>query len=301
MRFGSVCSGIESASVAWHPLGWETAWVSEVDAAASAVLAYRLPNVPNLGDMTQIAPLIEAGVVEAPDVLVGGTPCQSFSVAGRRQGLADPRGQLTLSFVEIADAIDSARRAVGKPECVIVWENVPGILSHKDNPFGNFLAALAGEDEPLEPSGKRWPDAGVVLGPQRAIAWRVLDAQYFGLSQRRKRITLVASARDGFDPGEILLEFDGVRRDSPPSREKGQDVAGTLDARTDGGGFLGTDGACSGHVVPAATGVRLTNRVTSALVPGGAYRNFDVSQRGGDGPSGCRDGDVNPYARRRVR
>lgn len=230
MRFGSICSGIEAASVAWYPFNWHAAWLSEIDTAASAVLAHRFPKVPNLGDMTAIAPLIDAGVVEAPDILVGGTPCQGFSVAGRRGGLSDPRGQLTLSFVEIADAIDNARRANGEPECIIVWENVPGVLSMGDNAFGNFLAALAGEDEAFEPSGKRWTDAGIVVGPQRAIAWRVLDAQFFGLAQRRKRVFVVASARDGFDPGEILFEFDGVRRDSPPSRQAKQDVAGTLDA-----------------------------------------------------------------------
>jgi DNA (cytosine-5)-methyltransferase 1 len=254
MRFGSVCSGIEAASVAWHPLGWRAAWLSEIDAHASAVLAYRFPNVPNLGDMTGIATMIEARVVDAPDVLVGGTPCQGFSVAGRRGGLADPRGQLTLSYVEILDAIDDARREAGEPECIAVWENVPGVLSMGDNAFGNFLAALAGEDSALEPPGKRWPDAGIVVGPQRAIAWRVLDAQFFGLAQRRKRVFVVASARDGFDPGEILLEFDGVRRDSPPSRQAQQNPAASAQGRADvSGGKVAASSHWDGDEYPHPT------------------------------------------------
>lgn len=236
--------------MAWHPLGWQAAWLAEVDRAASEVLAHRFPHVANHGDMTQLPGMVDRREIEAPDALVGGTPCQAFSVAGRREGLADERGQLTLAYVDLADAIDRVRVADGEQPCIIVWENVPGVLSSKDNAFGCFLAGLAGEDLPLEPPGKKWGNAGVVLGPQRAVAWRTLDAQWFGLTQRRRRVFVVASAREGFDPAGILFEFEGVRRDTAPSREARQDVAGTLDARTDGGGFPGTDGACSGHVVP---------------------------------------------------
>lgn len=289
MRFGSVCSGIEAASVAWYPLGWHAAWLSEIDASASAVLAHRFPDVQNLGDMTAIAPMIEAGIIEAPDILVGGTPCQGFSVAGRRGGLADPRGQLTLSFVEILDAIDDARRANGEPECIAVWENVPGVLSMGDNAFGNFLAALAGEDEALEPSGKRWPDAGLVVGPQRAIAWRVLDAQFFGLAQRRKRVFVVASAREGFDPGEILFEFDGVRRDSPPSRQAQQDPAAA--AQGSAGGRSHWDGdyphPSLSQVGTATGGVGQSNQ--SVFSQRGAYLVGDrITNRLIDQPVGAR-------------
>jgi len=218
ITFGSVCSGIEAASVAWEPLGWKAAWFAEIEAFPSAVLAHHWPDVPNLGDMTTI----DASQVVAPDVLVGGTPCQAFSFAGLRGSLADPRGNLTLKFVELANAIDRQR----DEPCIVVWENVPGVLNTKDNAFGCFLAGLAGEAVPLVPPGGRWANAGVVLGPERAVAWRVLDAQYFGLAQRRRRVFVVASARDGFDPAKVLFEFDGVRRDTPPSREAGQETAG---------------------------------------------------------------------------
>ncbi len=241
IKFGSVCSGIEAASVAWESLGFSAAWVSEIDKFPCAVLAHHYPKIKNLGDMSNIAAMIKSQEIEAPEVLVGGTPCQAFSVAGLRAGLSDSRGQLTLKFVELANAIDAQRRSDGLGESIIVWENVPGVLSSKDNAFGCFLAGLAGESEPLEPPGGKWANAGCVFGPQRAIAWRVLDAQYFGLAQRRKRVFVIASARKGFDPTKILFEFDGVRRDSPPSRETGQDVAETLASRTSASGIPRND------------------------------------------------------------
>jgi DNA (cytosine-5)-methyltransferase 1 len=225
--YGSVCSGIEAATAAWQPLGMEAAWFAEIEPFPSAVLAHHYPNVQNLGDMTKLAALVLAGKIKAPAVLVGGTPCQAFSVAGMREGLADPRGALTIKYVELADAIDHVRARRGEPEVVTVWENVPGVLSDKQNAFGCFLGALAGEDCELQPSGKRWTDAGCVYGPKRTVAWRILDAQYFGLAQRRRRVFVVASARRGFDPLEVLFEREGVRRDTAPRRGEGQDVTGT--------------------------------------------------------------------------
>lgn len=230
MIYGSVFSGIEAASVAWEPIGFIPAWFAEIEPFPSSVLAHHWPHIKNLGDMTKIADMIKAGNVAAPDILVGGSPCQSFSLAGLRLGLDDHRGQLTLEFVRLADEIDNKRVSNGLAESVIVWENVPGVLSSKDNAFGCFLAALAGEDEELIPSGKKWPNAGFVLGPKRAIAWRVLDAQYFGVPQRRRRVFVVASARNGFDPSQVLFEFEGVRRDSPPCREQKESIARTLEA-----------------------------------------------------------------------
>lgn len=225
LKFGSVCSGIEAASVAWDPLGWKAAWVAEIEAFPSAVLAHHWPEVPNLGDMTKLPDLVANDNIVAPDVLVGGTPCQAFSVAGRRESLADARGALSLSYVRLADEIDERRRANGLPAAVIVWENVPGVLSTKDNAFGCFLAGLAGEDQPLFPTGGKWSNAGLVLGPSRAVAWRILDAQFFGVAQRRRRVFVVASSREGFDPAQVLFEFDGLRRDSAPRREAGQNAA----------------------------------------------------------------------------
>ncbi|EHN8849227.1 phage N-6-adenine-methyltransferase [Enterobacter hormaechei] len=248
MKYGSVCSGIEAASKAWEPLGWKPAWFSEIEPFPSAVLAHHWPEVNNLGDMTKIADAVRAGEVEAPDILVGGTPCQAFSIAGLREGLSDDRGQLTLSYVELANAIDAKRRERGEPEAIIVWENVPGVLSSKDNAFGCFLAGLAGESSELQPSGGKWTHAGCVSGPQRVIAWRVLDAQFFGVAQRRRRVFVVASARKGFDPAEVLFEFDSVRRDSAPRRETQKAVA-ALTAR--GVGTCGADDnqAQAGHLI----------------------------------------------------
>lgn len=232
MRYGSVCSGIEAATVAWHRLGWQAAWLSEIDPFPCAVLAHHYPNIPNLGDMTQIPAMIRSGQIEAPDVLVGGTPCQSFSVAGVRKGLSDDRGALSLYFIEIADEIDAVRKRNGQEPAIIFWENVPGVFSSTDNAFGCFLGALAGSDCELQPTGKRgkWTNAGVVLGTKRTIVWRVLDAQFYGLAQRRKRVFVVASARRAFDPTQVLFERTGVRRNPAPCRESQQDLAATLEA-----------------------------------------------------------------------
>ncbi|CAN7516401.1 DNA cytosine methyltransferase [Pseudomonas sp. LjRoot71] len=226
ITYGSVCSGIEAATCAWHPLGWKAEWFAEIEPFPSAVLAHRWPKVTNHGDMTKLAQKILSRLIPAPAVTVGGTPCQDFSVAGMRAGLAGERGALTISYVELIDAIDHVRTSDGDPECVAVWENVPGVLSDKGNAFGCFLGALVGESDALQPSGGKWTDAGCVYGPKRSAAWRVLDAQYFGLAQRRRRVFVVASARAGFDPAAVLFEPEGVRRDTAPRRGEGQDIAG---------------------------------------------------------------------------
>jgi DNA (cytosine-5)-methyltransferase 1 len=212
-----VCSGIEAASVAWEPLGWSAAWLAEIEPFPSRVLAHRFPQVPNLGDMTAIADRIRAGEVERPDVLVGGTPCQAFSVAGLRRSLDDARGNLTLCFAELVDACSPA---------FTVWENVPGVLSTKDNAFGCLLGALAGSGAALEPHRDLgWTDAGLVAGPGGVAAWRILDAQFFGLAQRRLRVFVVRCPRGGRDPGEILFESPRLRWDPPPRSKAGQGVA----------------------------------------------------------------------------
>lgn len=277
MRYGSVCSGIEAASVAWHPLGWRAAWLAEIEPFPSAVLAHHYPNVPNLGDMTKIARAVLVGDVEAPDMLVGGTPCQAFSIAGLREGLDDERGQLTLSYVRLFDAIDYVRGRGGRPPAICVWENVPGVLSDKTNAFGCLLAGLAGEDVELVPPGKKWANAGCVFGPTRTVAWRILDAQYFGVAQRRRRVFVIASARKDFNPAKVLFEFEGVRRDTAPSREARQDVAGTLASRSGAGGFPGTDEACSGYL-QAYGGGRTSGslEVAACLTAKGQRIDFEV-------------------------
>ncbi|MDP9666283.1 UNVERIFIED_ORG: DNA (cytosine-5)-methyltransferase 1 [Pseudomonas cremoricolorata] len=234
ITYGSVCSGIEAATVAWHPLGWRAEWYAEIEPFPCAVLAHHYPAIPNHGDMTRLAALVLSGKIPAPEVLVGGTPCQAYSVAGMREGLADPRGALTIKYVELLDAIDHVRTKRGQPEAACLWENVPGVLSDKGNAFGCFLGALVGESAELKPPGGKWKDAGCVYGPTRTVAWRVLGAQYFGLAQRRRRVFVVASARAGFDPIEVLFEREGLRRDTPPRRGQGEDAAGTITASTGG-------------------------------------------------------------------
>jgi DNA (cytosine-5)-methyltransferase 1 len=282
VSYGSVCSGIEAASVAWHWLGWQPAWFAEIEKFPSAVLAYRWPDVSNLGDMTQIAAAIRAGKIEAPDVLVGGTPCQAFSVAGLRNGLADERGQLTLAFVELVNAIDEKRREQGKPPVTVVWENVPGVFSSKDNAFGCFLAGLAGESCALESPGKRWSNAGYVLGPERAIAWRVLDAQFFGVAQRRRRVFVVATARGDIDPAKILFESEGLRRDYPPRREtteivaaftaRGAGTGGADDSQEQAGHLQTVVGAIAAHSFTGGAGGRPEGAAAGHYIPVGTFR-----------------------------
>lgn len=250
LTYGSVCSGIEAASVAWEPVGMKPLWFSEIEPFPSAVLTAHWPQVDNLGDMTKLAAAIRSGDAPAPDLLVGGTPCQAFSVAGLRGGLSDERGLLTLSYVELADSIDEKREQNGEQPAIIVWENVPGVLGSKDNAFGCFLAGLAGESEELKPTGEKWTNVGYVSGPKRTVAWRILDAQYFGVAQRRRRVFVVASARTDICPAEILFEYDCLHGGITPGGETGKEITGTLAARTHGGGGLGTDFECNGGLVP---------------------------------------------------
>jgi DNA (cytosine-5)-methyltransferase 1 len=252
VKFGSVCSGIEAASVAWYPLGWTAAWLSEIEPFPCAVLKHHYPDVPNHGDMTLLPEKILSGQVEAPDLFCGGTPCQAFSVAGLRNSLDDARGNLSLTFVGIANAIDHVRSIRGDAPAIVFWENVPGVLNTKDNAFGCFLGALAGESEPITAPGERWSNAGCVFGPQRTVAWRVLDAQYFGVAQRRRRVFVVASARDDINPAEILFEFEGVRRDTPQSRKEGKNSAASTESGFDASGLQRTVGALCADTHPGA-------------------------------------------------
>ena len=197
MKYGSVCSGVEAATSAWHPLGWEPQWFSEIEKFPSAALAHHYPNVPNLGDMTKFK---EWPIDRSIDLLVGGTPCQSFSVAGLRKGLDDPRGNLMLTYLAIA--------AQYQPKW-LVWENVPGVLSsQRGRDFGTFLGALG------------------QLG--YGFAYRVLDAQYFGVAQRRKRVFVVGYLGDWRRAAAVLFERESLSGNPAPSREAGQKVAPTV-------------------------------------------------------------------------
>ena len=217
LTFGSVCSGIEAASVAWLPLGWRCAFMSEIEPFPRAVLAHHYPETPLHGDFTTI----QAGAYDAIDVLVGGTPCQSFSVAGLRGGLADDRGNLALEYLKLADRL--------RPRW-LVWENVPGVLSSNGGrDFGSILGGL------------------VELG--YGFAYRVLDAQYFGLAQRRRRVFVVGYLGDWRRAGAVLFDATSLSGRPAPRREAGEGIAPTISARPTGGGGLGTDFDCDGGLI----------------------------------------------------
>lgn len=190
MRYLSVCSGIEAASVAWRPLGWEAVGFSEIDAFPSAVLAHHYPNIVNHGDMTAF----QTWNVPDFDVLVGGTPCQSFSIAGLRGGMNDSRGNLALVYCQILERF--------RPSW-FVWENVPGVLSsNKGRDFGSFLRAVA------------------ELG--YGFAYRVLDAQNFGVPQRRRRVFVVGHLGDWRRAAAVLFEPESLRGSIAPRRKTGK-------------------------------------------------------------------------------
>ena len=220
MIFGSVCSGIEAASVAWEPLGWQAAWLSEIEKFSCAVLENQYPFTPNLGDMTK---LYENKIFQETriDLLVGGTPCQSFSVAGLRKGLDDPRGNLALEFLRLIN--------IKRPKW-FVWENVPGVLSsNRGKDFGSFLGAIH------------------ELG--YGFAYRILDAQYFGVPQRRRRVFVVGYIGDWCPPSAVLFESESLSGNFETGRKKRKGVAPTISARTKGGGGLGTDFDLDGGLI----------------------------------------------------
>lgn len=200
---GSICSGIEAASVAWEPLGMKFEWFSEIAPFPSQILRDKYPHIPNLGDMNDIASKLLNRTISAPDLICGGTPCQAFSFAGWQNGLNDDRGNLTLRFVDIIEANDTIRKQDDKKPTVVFWENVEGVLSDKTNAFGCLVSSLAGLDNIIEIS--KWSNSGLIRGPKRNVAWRVLDAKFFGLPQQRRRLYLLAGGKD-FSPEKMLFE-----------------------------------------------------------------------------------------------
>jgi len=263
VRYGSVCSGIEAATVAWHSLGWQPAWFSEIEKFPSAVLAHHYPTVPNYGDMTQH----QEWPNEPINLLVGGTPCQSFSVAGLRKGLDDPRGNLMLTYGAIARQY--------RPTW-LVWENVPGVLSSsRGRDFGTLLGMLA------------------ELG--YGFAYRILDAQYFGVAQRRRRVFVVGHLGNWQRAAAVLFERESLSGNPAPSREARQEVAGgsvpgvagSLDTEC-GGGKLTHQSIANGHIIGTIT-ARMFNSLGARDVEEGALlpvahtlrgAGFDASEDG---------------------
>jgi DNA (cytosine-5)-methyltransferase 1 len=217
MIYADLCTGIAAAAVAWHPLGWRAAWHSEIAPFPCAVLTHHYPAVPNYGDMNAFKEWPDATV----DILVGGTPCQAYSVAGLRGGLDDPRGQLMLVYLAVA------RRYAPR---WLVWENVPGVLSSNGGrDFGTFLGGLA------------------ELG--YGFAYRVLDAQFFGVAQRRRRVFVVGHSGDWRPAAAVLFERESLLGYPAPRRETRQDVASDSGPSAKDGFENGTRFGCNGGAV----------------------------------------------------
>lgn len=246
MRGATCFSGIGAPEVAMPHIDW--IWHSEIEPFPCAVMAARHPKNQNLGDILAPDFIERANAMGPLDIMVGGPPCQAFSIAGLRQSLADPRGNLTLRWVQVLHAI--------RPT-IAVTENVPGWLSTNDNAFGCFLAGIVGADSPLNSPRERgrWPSHGMVSGPLARAAWRVLDAQYvrtrsfpWAVPQRRRRVFVVISfGATGPDPAAVLFDRESLRGNPAPRREAGQGVAGTIDA---GSGKRGAPAAERGQLIP---------------------------------------------------
>ncbi|AOY63427.1 DNA cytosine methyltransferase [Xanthomonas citri pv. glycines] len=223
MNYLSLFSGMEAAHLAWSPLGWRCKGVAEIDPAACALLRHRLPHVPNLGSVTDITDE-QIRALGPLDVVIGGSPCQDLSVAGKRAGLGGARSGLFHHQLRIFNA---ARHLCGARW--LVWENVPGAFSsNKGRDFAVVVGALAGSELAVPADG--WSDEGVALGDNGLVEWSVLDAQWFGVAQRRRRVFAVLDTGDWAGRPPVLLERDSLRGDSAPSREARQSVAGSLTA-----------------------------------------------------------------------
>lgn len=229
MKYLSLFSGMEAAHLAWAPLGWICVGVAEVDPAACALLRHRLPHVPNLGDVTAITDSAIAKLGRI-DVVIGGSPCQDLSVAGKRAGLAGSRSSL---FHEQLRIFDAARTLCGARW--LVWENVPGAFSsNAGRDFAVVVGALAGCELNVPDDG--WGNEGLALGDNGLVEWAVLDAQWFGVAQRRRRVFAVLDTGDWAGRSPVLLERDSLRGGSAPRREAGERVANSLVERPDRGG-----------------------------------------------------------------
>ena len=221
MNYATVCSGIEAPTVAWHGLGLTPVWFSEIEPFPCKLLKHHYPTVPNLGDMTKLSSH-ETYRNTTIDLLCGGTPCQSFSIAGLRGGLDDDRGNLALEYCRIL---------IAKRPRWFVWENVPGVFSSNGGKdFACILSAFTGTDVNAAGLG----NAGIIQGELYSVAWRVLDAQHFGVPQRRRRVFVVGYTGNNWRaPYAVLFEPESLRRDFTPRREKGKESAGAVESDTE--------------------------------------------------------------------
>lgn len=285
----TLCTGIGAPEMAAPWVDWRLA--SEIEpfprAVLQAQLGYKKPENHNQGepllwgDMTEVTPdLLRSRGIPLPDILVAGTPCQAFSIAGLRGGTSDARGNLTLKFVETCHAIVNARPD-GK--IAVLWENVPGVLSDTGNAFGCFLGGLVGADNALTtPDGASWPGCGMASGPRARVAWRVLDAQYFGVAQRRRRVFVVVDFGDTLDPAAVLFERQGLHGNTPPSREAGQELARGFETGPHGGRFTDVaptlDASCKDGPVRAQIGAGV---ISSCGIPDVCGALSDGAHNGG--------------------
>jgi DNA (cytosine-5)-methyltransferase 1 len=277
VKYISICSGIEAASTAWHGLGWTPLAFSEIEPFPSAVLAQRYPDVPNLGDMSKFREWPEELLAEC-DLLVGGTPCQAFSVAGLRKSLDDERGNLSLIYVHLFHHINEVRKRHGRPPAIALWENVPGVLSTKDNAFGCFISGLLGVDDTIETQDGKWPKAGFLGSETVRVGYRVLDAQYFAVAQRRRRVflvavpcELVASLGGRACPSEILSLRESVLG-NPPTRGAEGEVASAGFAGSSGDGVAKPLGA---HSLSKGRGTDLDNSTYVAFTKAKRAQSVD--------------------------
>jgi DNA (cytosine-5)-methyltransferase 1 len=243
VRYASVCDGIGAIHLASQPLGWQCAWTSEIAKFPAAVVHHHYA-FRNLHDMTRFREWPDKLLADV-DVLVGGSPCQPFSVAGRRRGLADDRN-LTVDFVDLYSRINEVRRNHGRPPAILLWENVPGVLHSKDNAYGCYLAGLLGLDEALETQKGKWPKAGFFLSETVRVGYRVLDAQHFALAQRRRRVFLLAVPcelverfGEGACPSQILSLPESLCRNTQAGRAGGKRTARGVGGRPAGDGGQG--------------------------------------------------------------
>ena len=294
MRYLSLFSGMEAAHLAWAPLGWETVAVAEIDPNACALLRHRLPNVPNLGSVTEITD--EAIAALGPiDAVIGGSPCQDLSVAGKRAGLAGARSGL---FHEQLRIFHAARHFCGARW--LVWENVPGAFSsNAGRDFGVVVGTMAGCELDVPAGG--WGSEGVALGDHGLVEWAVLDAQWFGVAQRRRRVFAVLDTGDWTSRPPVLLERESLRGDSAPRREAGEGIAGRAACRAGSGGEWPADVACT---LNAAFGSKQGLEDQHALGGGQLFvpaRSVDVPQCRRDGPTGRGKRNADSYHRGRLR